>query len=127
MTSRRYDFLRELLSHKYECANPKDYKDFVNSCKGKDWKGNNVFHEIFMLEEEMRNKYLAVIYDPAYQVKAYLRPQPKKRCCSCLGSKNQVVEIAAPNEERDPDDEVQIGDFWKRNRISLQPYEMEHR
>ena len=87
--------MRELLSHKYECANPKDYKDFVNSCKGKDWKGNNVFHEIFMLEEEMRNKYLAVIYDPAYQVKAYLRPQPKKRCCGWLAASNQVVEIAA--------------------------------
>lgn len=98
--------MRELLSHKYECANPKDYKDFVNSCKGKDWKGNNVFHEIFMLEEEMRNKYLAVIYDPAYQVKAYLRPQPKKRCCNFLSSSNQVVEIAAPNEQRVPDAEV---------------------
>jgi len=119
--------MRELLAHKYECANPKDYKDFVNSCKAKDWKGNNVFHEIFMLDEEMRNKYLAVIYDPAYHVKAFLRPQPKRRCCGLLAAKNQVIEIIAPNEEREPDAVVQIGDFWKRNRISLQPYEMEHR
>ena len=80
-----------------------------------------------MLDEDMRNKYLAVIYDPAYQVKAYLRPQPKKRCCGLLTASNQVVEIVAPKEEREPEAEVQIGDFWKRNRISLQPYEMEHR
>ena len=66
ITSRRYDFLRELLSHRYECATPKDYKDFINSCKAKDWKGNNVFHEIFMLDGEMRNKYLKVIYDQNY-------------------------------------------------------------
>lgn len=64
--ARRNDFLRELLSHKYEMLTKSDFKDFVKSCKSKDRKGNNIFHEIFMLPQESRNRFLETIYSEEY-------------------------------------------------------------
>ena len=125
VTARRFDFLRELLSHKYECFDKQAMKDFKNSCKGKDWKGNNIFHEVFMLEESMRNNFLNVIYDDKYKVKIYLRPQHDTRCFGLCGSSKRI-EVDHNQKDREPDKEVQIGDFWKRNRVSMQAYEMEH-
>jgi len=40
----------------------------AKTCKGKDMFGNNIFHEIFMLPPETRNKYLEVIFDEEYHV-----------------------------------------------------------
>ena len=73
IVSRRYDFLRELLSHQYELITPKAFEEFEKSCKGKDYKGNNIFHDIFMLDCKDRNRFLKVVYDPKYQVEAFLR------------------------------------------------------
>jgi hypothetical protein len=36
--------------------------------------GNNVFHEIFMLDKKKRNEFLKVIYDKKYFVKAIKNP-----------------------------------------------------
>lgn len=45
--SKRLDFMKELLSHKYECYNPVDFERFVKSCKCKDYRGDNVLHDVF--------------------------------------------------------------------------------
>jgi len=72
--SARLDFLRELLSHEYEVLNKAEMKKLASACKSKDDKGNNIFHDVFMLPEGVRNKYLELIYDPGYQVKIFLKP-----------------------------------------------------
>ena len=118
--ARRNDFLRELLSHKYEMLTKNDFEDFVKSCKSKDRKGNNIFHEIFMLPQESRNRFLETIYSDEYQVKAYLNYNQPAGCCG--RKKINIVD----GENRQPDKVVQIGEFYKRNRLSLLPYEMEH-
>jgi hypothetical protein len=48
ISSKRFDFLRELLSHTYEVLTPNDIEVFKKSCKGKDLEGNNIFHDIFL-------------------------------------------------------------------------------
>ena len=50
IASEREDMLRELLSHKYELLNKEAYEIFKSTLKSKDFKGNNVFHDVFMLD-----------------------------------------------------------------------------
>jgi hypothetical protein len=45
--SGRVDFMRELLSHKYECQTEKEAIRLVKTTASKDDDGDNVFHSIF--------------------------------------------------------------------------------
>jgi hypothetical protein len=114
--SRRLDFLRELLSHQYEVMNPKQVDIMAKTCQGKDIFGNNVFHEIFQLPRDTRNKYLEVIFDEKYHVKIYMRPQYS--CCWCC-KKYKI------HDEEKWERSVQIGKFKKRNRLSFLPTDYE--
>jgi hypothetical protein len=59
----------------------KDAQILKISAKGKDINGNNIYHEIFKKNPEIRNKYLEVILDEKYFLKIFIKPQEKK-CCS---------------------------------------------
>lgn len=74
VVSNRADFMRELLSHHYECYDVKDWETFAKSCKSKDYRGDNVLHEVFQKPVEARNKFLEIICDEKYYVNIYLRP-----------------------------------------------------
>lgn len=93
--SRRLDFLRELLSHEYEVLNPKEVKIFAHTAQGKDIFGNNIFHEVFQLPRDTRNKYLEVIFDPKYHIKIFMRPQYS--CCCCC-KKYKVHDETKPQK-----------------------------
>ena len=72
--SGRLDFLRELLSHEYELLSKEDVEIFKTSAQGKDKNGDNIYHEIFKLKKEMRNKFLELITDENYFLKVFIRP-----------------------------------------------------
>lgn len=61
--------MREILSHTYEVLSPKDIEIFKKSCRGKDIDGNNIFHDIFLHNKQLRNNILEIIFDPKYNVK----------------------------------------------------------
>ena len=52
----------------------KDIEIFKKSAKGKDSYGNNIYHEIFKLKKEVRNKFLELITDKNYFIKIFLKP-----------------------------------------------------
>ena len=111
----RVDFLRELLRHDYEMADPQTFEVFEKSCKNKDHKGDNVFHEVFKLDVEKRNQFLNVIFQN--HVKLYCS-KIEPGCC-----KSNKVAIAQYTEEPK---KVEIGEFGKRNRLSFKPTDYEH-
>ena len=79
----------------------KDYDLFKKTLKAKDRWGNNVFHDIFMLDKKKRNQFLEIIYNRKYFVKAIINPHLKDGCC---GRKykvhnNEFDAILARSEE----------------------------
>jgi hypothetical protein len=112
--------MRELLSHKYEVRNPKEIEVLARTCKGKDIFGNNIFHEVFQMEADVRNEYLELIFDPQYHVKIYMAPQYS--CCLCC---RKLIKNTVQDEDAPPLREVQIGEFTKRNRLSFLPTDYE--
>lgn len=54
--------------------NKKDLEIFKKSAQGKDKNGDNIYHEIFKLKKEMRNKFLELITDEKYYLKVSLKP-----------------------------------------------------
>ena len=47
--SRRFDTLKELLSHTYICLTPEECLKFDKSTKAKDVEGNNLLHSIYLI------------------------------------------------------------------------------
>ena len=54
---------------------------FMQSLSSRDYKGNNVYHDCFMLDEDMRNEFLDVILNKKNYVKAYIDPHQREGCC----------------------------------------------
>ena len=104
------------MSHTYEVLDPKDAEVLKTSARGKDDRGNNIYHEIFKLEKNKRNKFLELILDEKYFLKILVKPFEKK-CCKRI---NKVVL-----EEIQPE-LYAIGDIGKRNKDSIEPSELEH-
>lgn len=111
----RLDFLREILSHEYELLDKKDAEIFKKSARGKDKLGENIYHEIFKLSKNKRNKFLELIKDEKNFLKIYIKPQER----GCCNRRNQI-EIA------DDCELYSIGDIKKRNKESIEPTDYEH-
>ena len=59
--SESIELLTELLSHTYMVRFEEDFEQLKKRCKSKDVRGNNLLHEVCMLQEAHRNKYFEVI------------------------------------------------------------------
>ena len=60
--------------HEYEVLSEKDAEIFKISARGKDINGDNIYHEIFKKNAEIRNKFLEVILDEKYFLKIFVKP-----------------------------------------------------
>ena len=66
--------MAELLDHKYEVRTKKELEIFRKSLSNQDYKGNNTYHDCFLLDKEERNEFLKIILDPKYHVKCFVDP-----------------------------------------------------
>jgi hypothetical protein len=106
------DFFEELLSHKYELLNDRDRRIFVDSImEYTDYKGQNVFHDIFMLEKRFQKIFLHSVLKN--KVHFIVKPNPKH------------IRVFDPNSD-ESFEKIFVSNFKKKNHLSLQPFEMEH-
>ena len=73
--------MKEILTHKYEVRTKQELKKFEESLSSQDYKGNNAYHDTFLLDMKDRNEFLAILLGDEYEVKCYVDPHQKEGCC----------------------------------------------
>lgn len=127
MLAQQCTILEELLSHHYVLPSYKEVKQFKKSVKCRDGHGDNIYHDIFLLDTETRNDYLDMVSDDKNKIKVFISDKTKfafttNKIASKPGEKGTKEDLRGIQ----PDFEFRVGKFASRNNMAILPHEVYH-